>query len=62
MINRVLVLFVAGCLVFGSVIVVELMSPDVPAPLSAGPRRYDQKQVPHPERRDRVSMICWQRS
>ena len=34
MINRVLVLFVAGCLVFGSVIVVELMSPDAGASVS----------------------------
>ena len=34
MINRVLVRFVAGCLVFGSVIVVELMSPDAGASVS----------------------------
>ena len=34
MINRVLVLFVAGCVVFGAAIVVELMSPDAGASVS----------------------------
>ncbi len=58
MINRVLVLLIAGCALFGSVIIVELRS-DMPAPLSAGTLRYDQNRVPRPERRDRVLMTFW---
>jgi hypothetical protein len=61
MINRVLVLFIAGCVLFGSVIVIELRSDDAGASVS-GSAAIRPEAGTLPERRGRVSMICWQRS